>query len=241
MRKPIIIGNWKMNMSLKESLSFLSKLEKNVNKEIEVGIAAQSVSLVSMINCSDNVLIGAQNCFYEDSGPYTGELSPVLLKEIKTKFCLVGHSERRALFNETNEIVNKKACKLLENNITPIICVGETFEQHEKQQTKATIVRQIKECCQNLKIENCVIAYEPVWAIGTYETPKLGQIEAIAVLIRNELKKMYSAKQAKQVRIQYGGSVSEDNIKELLKLDDIDGALVGGASLEIESFSKIIS
>lgn len=241
MRKPIIIGNWKMNMSLKGGLSFLSKLEKNVNEKIEVGIAVQSVSLVNMISQSNNVLIGAQNCFYEDAGPYTGEISPVLLKEIKTKFCLVGHSERRALFNETNEMVNKKALKLLENNITPVICVGEMFEQHEKKQTKETIKKQIKECCQDLKIENCIIAYEPVWAIGTGETPRLDEIQAIGALIRAELTKMYSAKQAGQVRIQYGGSVSEENIKQLLELEDIDGALVGGASLKIKSFSKLIS
>jgi triosephosphate isomerase (TIM) len=241
MRKPIIIGNWKMNMSLKGGLSFLSKLEKNVNEKIEVGIAVQSVSLVNMISQSNNVLIGAQNCFYEDAGPYTGEISPVLLKEIKTKFCLVGHSERRALFNETNEMVNKKACKLLENNITPVICVGEMFEEHEKKQNKETISKQIKECCQNLKIENCIIAYEPVWAIGTGEIPRLDEIQAIGTLIRAELTKMYSAKQAEQVRIQYGGSVSEENIKQLLELEDIDGALVGGASLKIKSFSKLIS
>lgn len=241
MRKPIIIGNWKMNMSLKGGLSFLSKLEKNVNEKIEVGIAVQSVSLVDMISHSNNVLIGAQNCFYEDAGPYTGEISPVLLKEIKTKFCIVGHSERRALFNETNEMVNKKACKLLDNNITPVICVGEMFEQHEKKQTKETIKKQIKECCQDLKVENCIIAYEPVWAIGTGETPRLDEIQAIGALIRSELTKMYSAKQAGQVRIQYGGSVSEENIKQLLELEDIDGALVGGASLKIKSFSKLIS
>lgn len=241
MRKPIIIGNWKMNMSLKGGLSFLNKLEKNVNEKIEVGIAVQSVSLVNMISQSNNVLIGAQNCFYEDAGPYTGEISPVLLKEIKTKFCLVGHSERRALFNETNEMVNKKALKLLENNITPVICVGEMFEQHEKKQTKETIKKQIRECCQDLKIENCIIAYEPVWAIGTGETPRLDEIQAIGALIRAELTKMYSAKQAGQVRIQYGGSVSEENIKQLLELEDIDGALVGGASLKIKSFSKLIS
>lgn len=241
MRKPIIIGNWKMNMSLKGGLSFLSKLEKSVNDQIEVGIAVQSVSLVEMINHSNNVLIGAQNCFYEDAGAFTGEVSPALLKEIKTKFCLVGHSERRTMFNETNEIVNKKALKLLDNNITPVICVGETLEEYEAKQTKAVIAKQIQASCQNLKIEKCLVAYEPVWAIGTGKTASTKEAQDVASLIRSELAKMYSADKAAKVRIQYGGSVDEHNIKELLKQDDIDGALVGGASLKINSFSKIIA
>lgn len=239
-RKPIIIGNWKMNMSLKEGLSFLSKLEKQANSQLEIGLAVQSVALVDMIKASHHVLIGAQNCFYEDAGAFTGEISPALLREVKTKFCLVGHSERRMMFNETNEIVNKKAHKLLTNQIMPVICVGETREEHEANQTTAVLTKQINECCHNLIIEDCIIAYEPVWAIGSGKTATMAQAQDAASLIRSELAKMYSADKAAQVRIQYGGSVDEKNIKELLKQEDIDGALVGGASLEINRFKKLV-
>lgn len=240
MRKAIIIGNWKMNMGLREGLTFLGALE-NVDTDIEVGLAPQFVSLQVMINNADKVLIGAQNTHEAAAGAFTGEISSVLLKEIYADFCIVGHSERREYYNETDFKVNLKAKQLLEHDIMPIICVGETLAQFENNETNEVIKKQVNESCKDLNIENCVIAYEPVWAIGTGKTATSQIAQDVCLMIRNILSEMYSSDIANKVRIQYGGSVNADNIAELMACPDIDGALVGGASLDIDKFSKLIT
>ncbi|MDF9867464.1 triosephosphate isomerase [Bacilli bacterium PM5-3] len=240
MRKPIIIGNWKMNMSINGGVDFLKELEK-VNADIEVGIACQSISLIDMKKHSDYVLIGAQNVNDNLSGAYTGELSAELLEEAKIDFCIIGHSERRQYYNESDEAVNKKAKLLLDKNIMPVICVGETLEQYEKNQTREVIEKQISIAAKDLDITKCVIAYEPVWAIGTGKSATSQIAQDVCKLIRTQISSMYSEKEANEVRIQYGGSVNPENIKELMSCLDIDGALVGGASLKIDSFEKLIT
>ena len=240
MRKPIIIGNWKMNMSIAAGLAFIEQLNK-IESTIDVGIACQAISLVQMKEKAHNVLIGAQNVNDNVSGAYTGEISVDLLSEAKLDFCLVGHSERRQYYNESDEAVNKKAKLLLERNIIPVICVGETLEQYEANETKAVIEKQISIATKELAIEKCVIAYEPVWAIGTGKSATSQIAQDVCHLIREKISEMYDTKKADLVRIQYGGSVSPENIGELMACPDIDGALVGGASLKIDSMTKLIT
>lgn len=239
MRKKIIIGNWKMNMSLKNGLDFLKQLEQ-VKTTKEVGIAAQAPSLYSMKQQASHILIGAQNVHEEKSGAYTGEISIELLQEMKIDFAIIGHSERRQYYNENDEKINLKAKQLLAHNIMPVICVGETLQQFEAGKTLDIINKQLEVACADLDIKNCVIAYEPIWAIGTGKTASVEIAQNICQAIREKISKMYSEKDAQDLRIQYGGSVNESNIKELLACPDIDGALVGGASLKIADFTKLI-
>lgn len=241
MRKPIIIGNWKMNMSLADSLLFLQELDK-IPFKIDVGIAPQYLALPAMLNAkASSVLLGAQNAHESLSGAYTGEVSVALLKEIKADFCIVGHSERRQYYNETDGKVNLKAKQLLAHDITPVICVGETLSQFENEETAQVIREQVEVTCANLEIDRCVIAYEPVWAIGTGKTATSQIAQDICHLIREILTEMYSKELATKVRIQYGGSVNPENIVELMNCPDIDGALVGGASLDLTKFEKLIT
>ncbi|MDL2211463.1 triose-phosphate isomerase [Erysipelotrichaceae bacterium OttesenSCG-928-M19] len=240
MRKPIIIGNWKMNMQIADGLVFLNDLEKE-SYNIDVGIACQAISLIPMKEQAKKVLIGAQNTNDELNGAYTGELSVDLLKEAELDFCLVGHSERRQYYNESDETVNKKIKLLLEKQITPVVCVGESLEQYENKQTKEVIEKQIELALQDVDVKNCVIAYEPIWAIGTGKTATPEIAQSVCRLIRKKIASLTSVEIANKVRIQYGGSVNPENIKELMACEDIDGALVGGASLKINDFKKLIS
>lgn len=240
MRKPFIVGNWKMNMLQSEAIVFVEQLN-NIPSYVEVGVAAQAISLTNLVGINKNILIGAQNVNDQLAGAYTGEISVELLKEAKVDFCIIGHSERRAYYNESDEKVNEKAKLLIERDITPIICVGESLEQYESKQTEEVIINQISIACANLAIEQCVIAYEPIWAIGTGKSATSQIAQAIALLIRNQLTKMYSLEQANKVRIQYGGSVKPTNIKEYMDCPDVDGALVGGASLKLEDFKQLIN
>lgn len=240
MRKPIIIGNWKMNMGISEGLDFLKKLEK-VDFSIEVGLGIQAISLISMKQQSNKVFIGAQNVHEQKNGAYTGEISCDLLKEANIDFAIIGHSERRQYYNETDNCINKKAQLLLQDNILPVICVGETLVQYEASQTKEVVEKQIEITCKDLDVSKCVIAYEPVWAIGTGKSATFEIAQNICSIIRNKLATMYTQELADKVRIQYGGSVNENNISELMACPDIDGALVGGASLKIESFMQLVN
>jgi len=246
MRRPIIIGNWKMNMKILQGLNFLEDLEdiaKQMDKDyvlFDIGVAPQSIALRPMRLSAEYILIGAQNCSEHLSGAYTGELSAELLSEVRINFCIVGHSERRQYFNETDEMVNEKAKILLEQGVMPVICVGETLEQYEAGQTKEVIENQVEIAMKDLAIEKCVIAYEPVWAIGTGKTATAQIAQDVCLLIRSKIAEMYDLEKANKVRIQYGGSVNPENIKELMDCPDIDGALVGGASLKLDSFEKLI-
>lgn len=240
MRKPFIIGNWKMNMLNSEAVAFINNLDQLPNN-VEVGIAAQAITLNNLVGLNKQVLIGGQNVHHELKGAFTGEISAELLKEAQVDFCIIGHSERRAYYNENDEKINQKARLLIERSITPIICVGETIDQYEAGLTQEIIINQISIACADLEIEKCVIAYEPVWAIGTGKSATAKIAQDIALLIREQLTKMYSKQQSDQVRILYGGSVKPANIKEYLSCSDVDGALVGGASLIVEDFLKLVN
>ena len=238
MRKKIIAGNWKMNYTLLQAQDFIDEIKDSINTtEVDVVICPNEVSLSNIADMifETNIYLGAQNVFYEDKGAYTGETSADMLLSVGVEYCIVGHSERRQYFNETNEDVNKKIKKLLEKDIKPIFCVGETLEQRNAGELFTFIETQIKEGLNGLEAKylekDLVIAYEPIWAIGTGVTATSEQAEEMCKFIRENIEKLYSAKTASKVRILYGGSVKPSNANEILNMEDIDGALVGGASL----------
>lgn len=238
MRKKIIAGNWKMNYCVNKAESFVSEIKDTINTdEVDVVICPNLVSLdrVSDLIDDSNIKLGAQNVYFEDKGAYTGETSVDMLAAVGVEYCIVGHSERRQYFGETNEIVNKKAKKLLEVAINPIVCVGETLEERESNKMFDVVKKQVEESLigidKSLLMKNVVIAYEPIWAIGTGKTATAEQANEMCKYIRSVVKDMTDEETAQNVRIQYGGSVKPSNANEILNMSDIDGALVGGASL----------
>ncbi len=238
MRKKIIAGNWKMNYTINEAYDFVSSIKDLINtNEVDVVICPNHVALERVYDLIEgtNIKLGAQNVYFEDKGAYTGETSVNMLVSAGVKYCIIGHSERRKYFNETDEMVNKKAKKLLEKSIIPIICVGETLEQREKNEHFDFVSTQVKgalkEISENDVSNNIVIAYEPIWAIGTGVSATASQAEEMCKFIRDEVAKLYSQEIAQNIRIQYGGSVKPSTASEILNKEDIDGALVGGASL----------
>lgn len=243
MRRKVIAGNWKMNMLPNDTIDFINELEPNIkNSEGEVIICVPYTDLFYAISfCQGtNIHIGAQNVFYEDYGAYTGEISAKMLKCINTEYVIIGHSERRKLFNETDEIVNKKVLKALEAGLKPIICVGETLEEREQSKAIEKITNQTEKALQGLtkeNLENIIIAYEPIWAIGTGKTATSQDANDAIKAIRKKVNEMF---EKSDVTILYGGSVKPENAKELFNEPDIDGALVGGASLKASSFEAII-
>jgi len=248
MRKPIIAGNWKMNLTRAEALAMLDKLipavKSNNSVEIIVCPAYPVLDAVKQKVTKTNIKLGAQNVFYKDSGAYTGAVSPLMLVDIGVEYVIIGHSERRQYFGETDEMVNLRAQTAYQHNLLPIICVGETLDERESGQTEFVVQKQVEGCLNNLQREkmiNTVIAYEPVWAIGTGVNATPEQAQEVHSFIRGLLKKLYDEELAQPVRIQYGGSVNPNNIKELMAMPDIDGALVGGASLKADSFAKIVN
>lgn len=241
MRQPLIIGNWKMNMSIADSVDFIKDLNETNNSVAQVGLAPQYPCLNDMVKTKGEILVGAQNVNDHLSGAYTGEVSVELLAELKVDFCIIGHSERRMYYNETDSAINTKAKLLLENKIMPVICVGESEEEYDNGKTSEVITRQIKESCADLDIKKCAIAYEPVWAIGTGKSATSEIAQSVCAQIRAILATMYDSNTADAVRIMYGGSVKETNIAEYMAQEDVDGALVGGASLKIDSFTSLIN
>ena len=247
MRRPIIAGNWKMNKNINEAIELANGIKRSLFDEDAVDIVLcppfAALSDVAGTITDSNIALAAQDCYWEEKGAYTGEVSPLMLKDMGCKYTIVGHSERRQYFNETNETVNKKVKALLKTGINPIMCIGEKLEEKESGKTfdivKDHIIGGLKDVSPEdmLKI---VIAYEPVWAIGTGKTATPGQAQEVHAFIREKVTEAYSGEIAALVRIQYGGSVKPDNITELMKEDDIDGALVGGASLKEDSFVKIV-
>ena len=247
MRKKIIAGNWKMNYTITEADNFVNEIKDRINTdEVDVVICPNNICLerVSDIIEGTNIKLGAQNVHYEEKGAFTGETSANMLLSIDAKYCIIGHSERRQYFCETDEIVNKKAKKLLEKNIKPIICVGETLEQREKGELYEFISTQVKNALKDISEDdvknNIVIAYEPIWAIGTGVTATSMQAQEMCKYIREEIRKLYNNAVAENIRIQYGGSVKPSNANEILNMEDIDGALVGGASLT-DDFVAIVN
>ncbi len=242
MRKPMMVANWKMNKDRDEALHFIFAVNQELPKAefVETVICAQSILLRCLVKRQGEELkIGAQNMHFSESGPYTGELSPKLLNQTGVEYALVGHSERRQMYNENDESVNKKVHCALANDITPIICVGETLEEREANKLETVLVKQIKAAYKNvdaLDVSKTVIAYEPVWAIGTGKTATPQMAEEACLFVRDIIKKLYRASIAEDIRVLYGGSVNPNNVSELMEKPNIDGSLVGGASLDADSF-----
>ena len=246
MRTPIIAGNWKMNNTILESLSLIDEIKKySMDKEVEVIVCVPFISLNEIKKAIEgtNIRLGAQNMHWEDKGAYTGEISPIMLKTIGVDYCIIGHSERRQYFGETDEMVNKKVKSALRNKLKPIICVGETLEEREDDRAEEIVKNQVLKAFEDVdkeNIEDIVIAYEPIWAIGTGKTASSDDANKMCKFIRETIRDKYG-KQADDIRIQYGGSVKPANIEELMGKEDIDGALVGGASLVAEDFVALIN
>ena len=247
MRTPIIAGNWKLNKSVSEAVSLttdLAKLVDNISDvEIVVAPVFTALSNVHDIINSSNIQLAAQDLYWEDSGAFTGEVSAPMLKDVGCDYVIIGHSERRQYFGETNETVNQKVKAALSHVLKPIICVGELLEERETGKTESVIEDHVKGGIGDLtesEMESCVIAYEPVWAIGTGKTATPDQAQEVHSFIRDILKDCYTDKLASKIRIQYGGSVKPENAAELMSQQDVDGALVGGASLDAESFAEIV-
>jgi len=247
MRKPIIAGNWKMNKTPKEALELVEELKPLVkNAECEVVVCPAFVCLAQVAEAlrGTNIKVGAQNMHFEESGAYTGEVSPAMLKELNVEYVIIGHSERRQYFNETDETVNRKVKAALENGFVPIMCCGESLEERESGVTEAKLEIQIKEGLKGFSakaVEGIVVAYEPIWAIGTGRTATDEQANETIACIRSVIAGMYGKETADSVRIQYGGSVKPATIKAQMEQSDIDGALVGGASLNAADFAAIVN
>ena len=247
MRKKIVAGNWKMNMTVAEAGALVSglKLELANFREVEVVVCPPFTALESVSKSlqGTNMDLGAQNMHWEKSGAYTGEVSPEMLRELFCHYVILGHSERRTYFGETDEIVNRKTKAALAWGLHPIVCVGETLTQREAGEVEQVITTQVRGSLAGLsarEILDTVIAYEPVWAIGTGKTATSAQAQDVHALIRKVLAGMFDEAVAQGVRIQYGGSVKPANAKELFSMPDIDGGLIGGAALKADSFVAIV-
>jgi triosephosphate isomerase (TIM) len=247
MRKPIIAGNWKMHKTLSEAKGFVEEVKGSVpvSDRVDSVICAPALFLERLVETAKgtDVKIGAQNMHFEESGAFTGETSPVALQDIGVQFVILGHSERREMFNETDESVNKKTLKAFSHNLIPIVCCGETLEQREAGQTNDLVGNQIKIALSGLSDEQAkqtVIAYEPIWAIGTGKSSSAEDANETCAHIRKVVAEQFSQEVAEAIRIQYGGSVKPSNIGEYMAQSDIDGALVGGASLDVQSFLQLL-
>lgn len=247
MMRKLIAGNWKMHKTRKEAIDLVNRLKisiKNENVDVVIFPPFTAMSAVSSFLDGSSIMLGAQNMHYEDDGAFTGEISPLMIKDMKCTYVLVGHSERRIKFNESNEIINKKIKSALEHIIKPILCIGESQEERASGRTKEAIEHQLRNCIGDLtktEMQSVVIAYEPLWAIGTGLNATPQQAEEVHAFIREVLKQLFGEKTADDVLILYGGSVKPANAKELLMQKDINGLLVGSASLDADSFAKIVN
>ena len=245
-RKKIVAGNWKMNKTPSEAVALVEELKPLVaNEDVDVVFCVPAIDIIPVAEAvkGTNIQVGAENMYFEESGAYTGEISPAMLTDAGVKYVVLGHSERREYFAETNETVNKKMLKAFEHGITPIMCCGETLEQREQGVTMDFIRQQVKVGFQNVtadQAKTAVIAYEPIWAIGTGETATADQAEEVCAAIRACIGEIYDAATADAIRIQYGGSMNAKNAAELLAKPDIDGGLIGGASLKPD-FGQIVN
>lgn len=248
MRKPIIGGNWKMNLGVpSEAIEMLNKLRPLVKKidHVDIIVAPPFTALESVINTSKktNIKVAAQNMYFKENGAFTGEVSPNFLKQMGVEYVILGHSERRNIFNESDELINKKLVKALSVDLIPIVCIGEHLHQREEGKTKEIIAYQIENTFKDISKEDIlkiIIAYEPIWAIGTGKTATPEQAEEIHSYIRSLLLTRFDEEVGNKVRIQYGGSVKPSNAEAIFSKENIDGGLVGGASLEAKSFYEII-
>ena len=248
MRKPIIAGNWKMNNTIASGSALIKELiplVKDAKCEVAICVPFTLLPAAAELVKGTNIKLGAENVHFADKGAFTGEISAEMLKEIGVEYVIIGHSERRQYFAETDETVNKRAEQALKNGLKPIICVGETLEERETGKTEEVLERQILGAFQNLTTfdmpANIVVAYEPVWAIGTGRTATKEQANETIAFIRKTLVEKVCAKCGAEVRIQYGGSMNAKNATELMSMPEIDGGLIGGASLKAEDFSKVVN
>jgi len=246
-RLPFIAGNWKMNKMVGEALDLVRQLKALISniEGVEVAVAPPFTALYAVHKEIEgtSIQLAAQNLFYEEKGAYTGEISPMMLKEVGCNYVIIGHSERRQFFGEMDETVNRRIKAALGQGLKVIFCIGETLKEREEGRTLSVIERQVEgglRKFEKMEIKGIVIAYEPVWAIGTGKTATPDQAEEVHRFIRERLERLYSREIAESIRIQYGGSVTPENIKGLMGQKNIDGALVGGASLKAETFSKIV-
>ncbi|MDP2943845.1 MAG: triose-phosphate isomerase [Candidatus Omnitrophota bacterium] len=249
MRKTIIAGNWKMYKTIAEAIDLANGLKRELFKidpdklEIVICPPFTALSETAEVIYDSNIKLGAQDCHWQEEGAFTGEVSVKMLKDVGVSFIIIGHSERRQFFGETNENVNKKIKAILGLKLTAIMCIGETLSEREKGKTFNVVKEQLEGGLLDIEADeavNIVIAYEPVWAIGTGKTATPSQAQEVQKYIRDLLIKMYNKELAQAIRIQYGGSVKPENITELMQQPDIDGALVGGASLDLQSFTNIV-
>ena len=246
MRKKIVAGNWKMNMTPAKAVELIDSLKNEINtNEVDVVVCPPFVCLPAVLEAvkGTNIAVGAQNMHFEESGAYTGEIAPSMLVELGVKYVIIGHSERRQYFAETDETVNKKTLKAIEHGLVPVVCVGESLEEREQGVTIDLVRLQTKIALKDVKAEDAkkvVIAYEPIWAIGTGRTATSAQAEEVCKAIREVVAEVYGQEVADEVRVQYGGSVNGGNANELFNMGNIDGGLVGGASLKPE-FASIVN
>jgi triosephosphate isomerase (TIM) len=248
MRIPFIAGNWKMNKTVVEAVVFVKELKSAVKDfdRVEIALAPPFTSLHAVAEAARNSNIGvaAQDVYWEREGAFTGEISPAMVKEAGAEYAIIGHSERRRLFGESDAIVNRKTMATIAAGLTPIVCIGETLEERERDETLAVLDRQIKDGLGEMsaaQVAEIVIAYEPVWAIGTGRTATAAQAGEAHAHIRKRLRQWFGGDAADRCHIIYGGSVKPDNIRELVAEEDVDGALVGGASLDVGGFTEIVS
>jgi len=246
-RLPFIAGNWKMNKTVGEALDLVRELKTAISgvREVEVAVAPPFTALGAVAKelRGSSIRLAAQNVYWEEKGAFTGEISPPMLKEAGCHYVIIGHSERRQFFGESDETVNRRIHAALTQGLKVIFCIGETLKEREEGETFSLLRGQIEGGLKGLiakEMNNMVIAYEPVWAIGTGKTAASDQAEEVHRFVRETVKKLYSGEVSEEIRIQYGGSVTPDNVKGLMKQPNIDGALVGGASLKADSFSKIV-
>ena len=247
MRKPIIAGNWKMYKSVKESVKFAKQLNEKFKgiQDREIVIAPTFIATASVIDALSfsNIQVATQDAHWENEGAFTSQISPVSLQELGVKFVILGHSEKRQYDNETDARVNRKLKNVLRNGLKAIVCVGETLQERESGKMEKVISAQISGCFEGIGLSDLVdivIAYEPVWAIGTGKNATPEQANEVHAFIRTLIAKKYNKEAAEALRIQYGGSVKPENIKQLMAQPDIDGALVGGASLKVDSFEALV-
>ena len=248
MRIPFIAGNWKMFKTVHEAVLFVKELRSAVKdiSDVEIVVAPPFTAVHAVAEAARNTNVGvaAQDLYFEREGAFTGEVSPTMIKEAGAEYAIIGHSERRRLFGETDAIVNRKTMAAVAAGLTPIVCIGETLEERERNETLAILDRQIKDGLDQVsatQLAEIVIAYEPVWAIGTGRTATAAQAGEAHAHIRKRLRQWFGADAADACHVIYGGSVKPDNIRELIAEADVDGALVGGASLEVKSFTEIVT
>ena len=249
-RTPLIVGNWKMYKTIPETTAFCQELKKEIagldEKQVGAAIAPPFTALSAAAQAlrGSSISVAAQDVFWAETGAYTGEISAKMLADAGCRLAIIGHSERRQYFNETDESVNKKAAALIKEGLIPILCLGETLADRQGGSTSAVIDRETREGLKGLPVRDpgkLVIAYEPIWAIGTGQTATPKQAQEVQAFIRKLVGEIFSSPMAQGVRILYGGSVKPENIGELMTMNDVDGALVGGASLDVKSFARIVS